>query len=158
MVSLLYFSIKHILKEIMYNLSLLEECFKKFIKNITFWSPEIVIPVNLTLLHQLGLLNYYNRRTSEQMLTRYFQVIESIEKITLVNDDFVVWIVPDKIENIALTYTLIAVNKSNGPELELAFVASGAYNSSSLVLRILEKYLFEIQETEDFLSILKKNS
>ncbi len=142
----------------MHNLSLLEECFKKFIKNITLWSPESVVPVDLALLNHLGLLNYYNKRSNEQMLTRYFQVVESLEKITLVNEEFVVWIVPEKIDNVALTYTLIAVNKPNGPELELAFVASGAYNSSSLVLRILEKYLFEIQETEDFLSQLKKNS
>lgn len=135
--------------------SLLDACFKKYVNNLIQWLPDGVIPVDLDLLHQLNLLHYYNKEHNDPTLTRYFHVADSGDKITLVNDDFVIWIVPDKTDNKAVTYTLIALNKNDTVRLELAFVTSGVYNNSKLVLRILEKYLFEIQTTEDFLSKIK---
>jgi hypothetical protein len=52
-----------------------------------------------------------------------------------------------------LTYTLIALNRGDcEPQLEVAFIASGVYNSSKLVLKVLEKFLIEIQETETTLA------
>ena len=139
----------------MNNRYVLEECYKKYIKNITKWIPEGVIVIDLTLLHELNLLNYYNKDSYDPTLTRYFHVIESEEKITLVNDQFAVWIVPEKIDNIPVTYTLIAINKNDKIKLEMAYVTSGVYNNSKLVLRILEKFLFEIEENEDLITNLK---
>lgn len=139
----------------MYNLSLLDESFNKFYRNISHGSPEAVINVNLKLLHQMGLLRYHTTGSHESTLTRYFQVFETPEKITLVNDDFVIWIVPEKTNGVFLTSTLIALNHSEGPHLELIFVNSGVYNTSRLVLQILEKFLCDIQENEDFLSTIK---
>ncbi|MBA3815611.1 MAG: hypothetical protein H0X29_03655 [Parachlamydiaceae bacterium] len=132
--------------------SLLDACFKKYVKNLIQWLPDGVTSVDLDLLHRLNLLHYYNKEQNDPTLTRYFHVVDSGDKITLVNEEFVIWIVPDKIEEKAVTYTLIAINKNDNLHLELAFVTSGIYNNSKLVLRILEKYLFEIQTTEDFLS------
>lgn len=134
--------------------SVLEACFKKYIKNIIQWLPDGVVQVDLELLHRLNLLHYYNKEYDDPTLTRYFHVVDSGDKITLVNDDFVVWIVPDKKDNVATTYTLIALNKNDTIHLELAFATSGIYNNSRLVLRLLEKYLFEIQTTEDLLTKL----
>lgn len=139
----------------MRNISLLEEYFKKFTKSINDLSIESIINVNLSLLHDLDLLNYYNKSSYDPSLTRYFQVLETTEKITLVNDEFIVWIVPEKIGNVNQTYTLIAINRPEGPTLELVFVNSGVFNTSRLVLRILEKFLREIEENEDLIDKYK---
>lgn len=140
----------------MHNLALLEACYKKFVNDISAYLPEDIINVDLALLHELDLLHYYDPEQNDPSLTRYFHVIESNDKITLVNEDFVIWIVPEKIEDVTLTYTLIALNEENQqPNLQMCFVASGVYNTSRLVLRVLEKLLFEIQESENFIRELQ---
>jgi len=139
----------------MNNPYILETCYKRYIQNITKWLPDGIIDVNLELLHKLNLLHFHSRELDDSALTRYFHVVESEDKLTLANDEFVVWIVPEKLEDISVTYTLIGLNKNNDVQLELAFKTSGIYNNSHLVLRILEKYLLEIQGTEDILSKLE---
>ena len=142
----------------MHNLTALEECYKKYIKDIAKWVPEGIINVDLALLQKFGLLSYNGREMHDPALTRYFHVVESNDKITLINDQFIVWIVPEKIQNNSVTYTLIALNAPDIPHLELVFSTSGVYNTSKLVLRVLEKFLYEIQENEEFISKLKKVS
>ena len=135
----------------MHNLSQLEKYFNKFIKEIYEGPGERLLDVNLSVLKQLNLLHYYNKETYNPALTRYFHVIETFDKITLINDEFVVWIVPEKNHGLTLTYTLIALNREEKPTLELALVNSGIYNNSKLILRVLEKILFDIEENEAFL-------
>ena len=135
--------------------SVLDACYKKYIHDLIHWLPDGITTVDLNLLHSLNLLHYHNKDQNDPGLTRYFHVIDSGDKITLINDEFVIWIVPDKTEQRAVTYTLIALNKNDDIHLELAFVTSGVYNNSKLVLRILEKYLQEIQVTEEYLSKIK---
>jgi hypothetical protein len=142
----------------MYNITVLEEFYNRFSKNLQQWLPEGLIPVDINLLHRFNLLHYYNKEKHDPSLTRYFNVIESVDKITLVNEQFIVWIVPGKLESDPITYTLIALNRQDNPHLELAFTTTGVYNTSKLVLRILEKFLFEIQENEDLLTRIKKVS
>ena len=117
---------------------------------------EGVIRVDIEVLHHFNLLNY--TKTHDSTLTRYFHVIESQEKITLINDQFIVWIVPENNSGHSQTYVLIALNHGGVPNLELAFLTSDVYNSSRLVLRLLEKFLFEIQENEDTLKTYKEAS
>jgi len=136
-------------------LTQLEELFNRYIKNINHWLPEGIIDVNLHVLQRFGLLKYHSRDKEDHSLTRYFHVIESPEKITLVNEQFIVWIVPDKIGDVPITYILVALNELEQPKLEIAFSTSGIYNSSRLVLRVLEKFLFDIQENEDAINSLK---
>lgn len=138
------------------DISELDQCYKRYITNIQEWIPEGVISVDLRLLQHFDLLHYHRKDSKDRALTRYFHVIETSEKITLVNDQFVIWIVPEKVNKIPITFTLIALNLEEGPRLEMAFSASGIYNSSRLVLRVLEKYLQEIQETEELLSKYQK--
>ena len=140
----------------MHNLIQIEEAFKKYIKDLNKWLPEAIYYVDLDLLSQLDLLHFQpDSIIRDPSVTRYFQIIEAPEKITLINDQFVVWIVPDKMDEVALTYTLIAHNKlENQLKLEAAFVTTGVYNSSKLVLKILEKFLGEIQENELLLTKL----
>lgn len=142
----------------MKNPAKLESFYKKYKRNIGKWLPDGVIEVDLELLHRLDLLHYHSQSIGDSPLTRYFHVVESEEKLTLANDDFIVWIVPDKIEEIPVTYTLIALNRENEIQLELAFTTRGVYNNSHLVLRLLERYLIEIQSTEDLLSKLNQTA
>jgi hypothetical protein len=130
----------------------IEKFYKKYIKNINFWIPEGVLEIDLSLLQSLNLLHHSPKIQPDSGLTRYFNVIETKEKITLVNEQFIVWIVPERVNQVPVTYTLIALNHPVSPKLELAFAASGVYNTSRLVLRVLEKYLVDIQETEEMLS------
>ena len=74
----------------MHNLSLLEVYYNKYINDISSFLPEDIITVDLELLHKLDLLNYHDPEFNDPSLTRYFNVIESDEKITLVNEEFVV--------------------------------------------------------------------
>lgn len=133
----------------MYNASDLEHHFNKFIKNLSEWLPDGVLNIDIEILHKLGLLNYH--KSYDSTLTRYFHVIESQEKITLINEQFIVWIVPESEGGASKTFVLIALNKQGLPQMELAYVTTDVYNSSRLVLRLLEKFLFEIQENEDSL-------
>ncbi len=141
----------------MYDLSLLETAFRKYSRNLTKWAPEGIVDINVEELNSLGLMDYESGKLkTDESLTRYFHVVESPEKITLINKEFVVWIVPENEGGVVSTYTLIAINnKENMPELELVYCTKGVYNTSFLVLRILEKYLQNIQENEETLRSLR---
>lgn len=132
----------------------IEKCFKKIADNLTDWIPEGILEVDMELLEKLRVLNNFESDNDE--LTRYFHVIESYEKITLVNDQFVVWIVPDLVDETPITYTIIALNKGAFPHPEVAFATSGVYNTSRLVLKVLERYLYEILENEEIITELKE--
>jgi hypothetical protein len=57
--------------------------------------------------------------------------------------------VPDLSKQGGATYAFIALNQTDQDPLpQTAFSAIGVYNTSHLVLKVLEKYLIEIQETE----------
>lgn len=141
----------------MNNPSNLEALYQRYMLNLSEWLPDGVIDINLEILHTLNLLNFH-RGFEDSALTRYFQVVESEDKLTLVNEDFIIWIVPEKGNTFPITYTLIALNKEDEIHLELAFATSGVYNHSHLVLRLLEKYLLEIQIIEEQIAKLEQTS
>lgn len=130
----------------------LEECYKRFMQDLNKWLPDGMIDVDLTTLQELDLLHFHAKQTADSSLTRYFHVVEANDKLTLVNEQFVVWIVPEKNGESPATYTLIALNKEDEIQLELAFSTRGVYNNSQLVLRLLEKYLLDIENTEEQLA------
>lgn len=136
----------------------IEQHYQEYAKDLAKWIPEGVTEVDLALLHRLQLLHYHSIDVSDPGLTRYFQVIESYEKITLINEQFVVWVVPDVYEQHPVTYTLIALRSGDHLHMELAFLTSGVYNNSRLVLRVLEKFLWEIQENQELLNKLETSS
>lgn len=131
----------------------LEDRYQEFIGNLNRWVPDGIEVVDLSYLKQYDLLKEANHCLSnvELPITHYFHVIETSEKITLFNDQFVVWIVPQLLDGASVTYTLIALIDQGAPRLEKLFCTRGVYNSSRIVLRLLEKILDEIQETEDLL-------
>lgn len=139
-----------------YDPLLIEQYFHTFMKELPSFLPEGATQVDIDFLEKLDLLKI-DQLHEETTLTRYFYVMESQDKITLVNDQFIIWIVPDSTNQVPNTLVLIALNHEGIPQLELAYVTSDIYNSSKLVLRILEKLLHEIQENEDSLKPYHNN-
>jgi hypothetical protein len=143
------------------NISELELSFHKYTQNLGEWIPDGITPVSLPLLQRLNLLTatLANHSNPEELLTHYFHVVENKEKITLFNDQFVVWIIPEYIDHRAKTFVLIALQEEKDLRLEMALSAEGVYNSSKMVLRVIEKLLIEIQDTErELSSILNSQS
>lgn len=135
----------------------LDSSYEHFIRRLPELIPDGVVQVDLKLLQKLGLLQEEVQTDVSPSLTRFFHVVESKDKITLFNDQFVIWIVPEKVHNEPQTLVLIAIETKTKPQLEMAFAMSGIYNTSRLVLRVLEKFLAEIQENEELLSQLQQN-
>lgn len=133
----------------------LDSSYEKFMNHLPELIPDGIVHVDLQLLQKLGLLHEEVDVDNTSTLTRFFHVVESKDKITLFNEQFVTWIVPEKINDEPHTLVLVAINTTVKPKLELAFSMSGIYNTSRLVLRVLEKFLAEIQENEELLSNLQ---
>ncbi len=138
----------------MVDLSQLESTYRHFVDHLYDLIPEGVITIDLPELQSLGLLRCSEEEAESRLpaLQRRFQVLESSEKITLFNQQFIIWLVPQEGGEQSRTLALVALNRKEGAKLELAFEACGAYNTSKRVLIILEQYLAEIQENEALLS------
>ncbi len=133
----------------------LDSSYEQFINRLPELIPDGIVQVDLKLLQKLGLLHEEIENDSTTSLTRFFHVVESKDKITLFNDQFVIWIVPEKLDTEPHTLVLIALNTQPKPKLEMAFTISGIYNTSRLVLRVLERFLSEIQENEELITNLQ---
>jgi len=128
----------------------LEQVYQHYIADLVGHAPDGIFEVDLQLLHDLDLLAEEDEKPEEDdFLNESFYVIESDEKLTLFNQKYVVWIVPQILENQPVTTTLIALQEQALPRLEMVFTTSGVYNNSGLVLRILERFLHEIDENEE---------
>lgn len=138
----------------------LEKAYQIYSEDLTKWTPDGIIPVNLSLLHEMGILKEDQKEPTEEEegLSHYFHVIETEEKVTLFNEQFVIWITPQILDEIPTTLTLIAILHEEKPNLEAVFSSSGVYNSPKYILRVLQHFLKETLDTEQTLfSIKKKN-
>ncbi len=135
----------------------LEAAYHEFIEHLPFFLPDGVIEIDLKLLHENKILSP-NKKASSKEIKHYFHIIETPEKITLFNDDYVVWIAPQKLGDRSLTLTLVAklMEEKKQPELELAFSSRGVYNTSQIVLQVLEHFLEEINENDKMLESISK--
>lgn len=143
----------------MINPIILEESFKEFSQNLGKWMPDGILSVDLNLLHELGLLN--NSQLEQNMttdsLSHYFHVIETDDKVTLYNDQFAVWIVPQLVDETPLTLTYIALLLNNNkPHLEIVFSTEGVYNTPKYILKILQHFLTDVIDTETVISSMGK--
>lgn len=136
----------------MKDLTVMEAAYKDCIKNMKQWSRDEVIQVDNQLLQQLNLLGEGAAVNDSPPYS--FNFLESDDKVTLYNDRYVIWIVPENDNGKLVTYTLVALNKNTVPRLELVFLTSGIYNNSHLVLKLLEKFLDDIEENENALETL----
>lgn len=136
----------------------LEEAYQEYTGNLGNWAHDGVITIDLPMLHELGLLEHLPDEPDEsEDLTQYFHVIESIEKVTLFNEQFVIWIIPKTEQEIPMTYVLIALCNEKKPALEIVFTTSGVYNTPRYVLKVLQFFLIDMIETEATLTSIEKN-
>jgi hypothetical protein len=136
----------------------IEELYRQYTDNLSSWAHDGIVTVDLNLLQELNLLDKVDDSSDENEddLTQYFHVIESAEKVTLFNEQFVVWIVPKMELEIPITYVLIALMTDESSNLEVVFTTSGVYNTPKYVLKVLQHYLLDMQETEDALTKIEK--
>src|SRR5271156_103244 len=123
----------------MINPNVLEEAFQEFTKNLQKWVPDGIIQVDLRLLNDLGLLNNaeLEHSVSDAHLNHYFHIIETPEKVTLFNEQFAIWIVPQLVDETPTTTTLISLLQGSKPHLEIVYLTSGVYNTPKYILKIL---------------------
>lgn len=136
----------------------LEESFQEFSKNFGKSVPDGIIPVNLGLLHDLGLLHHeqFDQNASDNF-THFFHVVETQEKVTLYNEQFAVWIVPKLIDELPTTLTFIALLSGHSkPHLEIAFSTAGVYNTPRYILKVLQHFITEVIDTEAVISSIDK--
>jgi hypothetical protein len=138
----------------------LEEAFHDFSTNLQKWAPEGVLKVDIKLLQELGLLHMaeWENNVSESHLTQFFHIIETQDKVTLFNEQFAIWIVPQLNNDISMTTTYIALIQSLKPHLEIVYTTSGVYNAPKYILKVLQHFLAEVQDTEKALSTLGKKA
>ena len=137
----------------------LEETFKDFTANFKKWAPDGVIEVGLESLCEMGLLNEKDFDEEEpDEVTQFFHVIETPDKITLYNDKFAIWIVPQMINEISTTHTYISQSTKNKPQLELVYSTSGVYNTPKFILKVLQHFLLEVIDTDAIISSMGKKS
>jgi hypothetical protein len=136
----------------------LEEAFVEFSQNLQKHAPDGVITVDLGLLHDLGLLQNgkIDQSASTDELMHYFHVLETADKVTLFNEQFVVWILPQVVQEIPLTLTFIGRLQSTKPNLELVFSTTGVYNTPKFILKVLEHFLTEVIDTEAIISSINR--
>ena len=138
----------------------LDQAYHEFVSNLLRWIPEGIIEINIELLEEIGLLNYqsFEEKQNTEQLPYYFHVIETADRVTLFNHQFVIWIVPKLIDDIPTTMVLIALVNENHPNLEIAFSTQGAYNTPKFVLRLLKYYLSEVIDTEEAIAAIENET
>src|SRR5579859_3189546 len=136
----------------------IEEAYREFMNNLSEWIHDGVTFIDLRFLHESGILQTLQEDKGEpDDLTQYFHVIESVEKVTLFNEQFIVWIIPKMESEQPVTYVLIALNQPEKAHLEIVFTTHGVYNTPRYVLKVLQHFLVDMLETEETLTYFEKN-
>lgn len=134
----------------------IEKAFASFTHHLTGWCPDTVVSVNLPFLMELGILSYNQLKDSTfEDFVHLFQVIETDDKVTLYNEQFLVWIVPKMVQDIPTTKVMIARIQKKLPQLELIFSTEGVYNAPKYILLVLEKLLTEIIDTHQVIAAME---
>ncbi len=135
----------------------IEDLYREYMDNLSQWAHDGIMSVDLKVLHELGLLSgSLDEKEDPDEITQYFHVIESAEKVTLFNEQFVIWIVPRMEHDIPITYVIIALSSSEKTHLEVVFTTAGVYNTPKYVLKVLQYFLLDMLETEATLTAIEK--
>lgn len=135
----------------------IEDVFRKYLENLSTLAHDGVIHVDLQFLYDCNLLeNIQQEKEDANDLTQYFHVIESAEKVTLFNEQFVIWIIPRMEQDVPSTFVLIALCHNDNLHLEIVFTTSGVYNTPKYVLKILQYFLIDMLETEATISSMEE--
>ncbi|MCY3974667.1 MAG: hypothetical protein OXF02_03890 [Simkaniaceae bacterium] len=139
--------------------SRLDPEYRKFMANLSEWIPEGIVDVDMDLLEKIGFLDHgaFDEEKQTDRLPCYFHVIETADKVTLFNHQFVIWIVPKSVKGQSTTLVLIALVKKGLPRLEFGLTGRGVYNKPDLILRLLRYYLAEMMDTEEEIALMNNN-
>lgn len=136
----------------------LEELFKEYSENLDRWAHDGIINIDLSILYECGLLEKMDEDLEDpDDLTQYFHVIESIEKVTLFNEQFAIWIIPKMDQENPTTYVLVALISDNKPHFEIVFQTCGVYNTPKYVLKVLQHFLIDMLDTEATVHSIEKS-
>ena len=124
----------------------LEAIYQQYISDLKTFAPEDIIDLNLNLIHSLGFLNCLIEQHNETSFKKTFKILETKNKVTLHNKQFIIWMTPQRISSKFSTIVMIASISDNTPNLELIFSASGVYNNSYIILKTIESLLYDIAE------------
>ena len=132
----------------------LEEYYEKFLEDPSYWVQDGVMDINLEMLKQWCLLNQTEEEEKllQDQFPFYFHVLENNSKVTLFNNQFIVWIVPEVVKDLPSTTVMIALIKEDDLKLEIVYNTSGVYNTPKYVLKTLRHFLTEVIDTEEEIS------
>jgi hypothetical protein len=132
----------------------LEEYFEKFIEDPNYWIQDESIDINLEMLKDWGLLNQTEEEENllQDQFPFYFHVLENDSKVTLFNNQFIVWIIPEIMDENPCTKVMIALIKDHDLKLEIVYNTIGVYNTPKYVLKTLRHFLTEVIDTEEEIS------
>jgi hypothetical protein len=117
--------------------------------------PDGILEINVKTLHTLHLLSEETPPSGTPPASTLLQAIESEGKITLYNEKFALWVAPQKNADPASTIVFIASRKDNEMKPEIAFRTTGIHNRSKTILKLIDRLLADIQETENVISKLE---
>jgi hypothetical protein len=117
--------------------------------------PDGIVDITIRVLHALRLLSEDPPTVREAPANSLLQAVESEGRITLYNDKFALWIVPQANAPVPTTITYIARRMEEAFSPEVAFRTQGIHNRSKTILKLIDRYLIEIQETESVIASLE---
>lgn len=120
--------------------------------------PDGILDINVKTLHSLHLLSDALPVSGGVPASTLLQAIESGGKITLYNEKFALWIVPKKNADNASTTVFIARRTDDDIKPEIAFRTIGIHNRSRTILKLIDRFLADIQETETVISKFEQTS
>lgn len=133
----------------------LDAYFETLSQNTQDLLPDGILDINIKTLHALHLLTD-EPSPDEVQASHLLQAVESEGRITLFNERFALWIVPQVGAEPSSTIVYVATHRDDELKAELAFRTSGVHNKSKTILRLIDRFLADIQETDSLLSELEK--
>lgn len=133
----------------MISLFRVEQAFLVLIANLPHFLHEKVIQVDPHQLRILGLDDQQLLLPPDQKYSYCrFCVIEAKGKLTLINEMFVVWIVPRWNSAKGQTLVVVATCQTGDIQPITAFTLAGWRNTPNAVLKVLEGVLIDIREND----------
>lgn len=134
----------------------IEATFKNAISNLSKFLPDGIIHIDLKFLEDSGLM--YPSEQDKSKIKHdepvfQFHIMESEDRVALFNEKFAVWIAPVSLNTQTGTLVIIGkyqdINNNNeAPKIELGFATNGMYNTSKIILKIIEHYINSIEATD----------
>lgn len=141
----------------MVSIEQLDIFFDHLTKNTKDLLPDGILDINIKTLHTLQLLSEESSM-DEIPESHLLQAVESEGKITLYNDRFALWIVPQVGASPSATVVYVATHNDAGVRAELGFRTTGVHNKSKTILRLIDKFLIDIQDTDSIIASFEQET